>query len=232
MHAKPTRTLPGRRLLMALGAAVLVGGALGGCAVQDKSSTSQYGVDAKVSALSVTTKGGDIDVLAGDGPGARVTEKIRYAHDKPRTEHSVSDGRLTLTAPSCDDCGVSYTVSVPPGATLTLDTEGGNITVRNVDGDMKARTGGGNVHVTDAAPKNLSARTDGGNIEAALTRPPSALDAETGGGNVTVSLPRTPYTVKATTDGGRSDISVPTDPSSPHHVTIRTGGGNIKVGVA
>ncbi|MFF7967423.1 DUF4097 family beta strand repeat-containing protein [Streptomyces sp. NPDC007903] len=210
----------------------LVGAALSGCAVQDKSATAQYGIDAKVTALSVTTKGGNIDVVPGEGTGAQVTEKIRYANDKPRTEHSVSNGRLTLTAPRCDDCGVNYTVSVPPGTTLTLDTEGGNITVREVDGAMTARTGGGNVRVTDTAPKTLSARTDGGNIEASLKKPPATLTAETGGGNVKVVLPRTPYAVDATTSGGRNTVSVPTDPSSPHHVTIRTGGGNIDVNLA
>ncbi|WP_405554003.1 DUF4097 family beta strand repeat-containing protein [Streptomyces sp. NBC_01171] len=208
---------------------VMAGLVLSGCAVQDKSATSRYGIDAEVTALSVTTKGGNIDVVPGDGTGARVTEKIRYANDKPRTEHSVSNGRLTLTAPRCDDCGVNYTVSVPPGTILTLDTEGGNITVREVNGAMKARTGGGNVRVTDTAPKTLSARTDGGNIEASLTKPPTTLTAETGGGNVKVTLPRTPYAVDATTSGGRNTVSVPTDPSSPHHVTIRTGGGNIDV---
>ncbi|MFD6024622.1 DUF4097 family beta strand repeat-containing protein [Streptomyces griseoluteus] len=211
---------------------VVVGFALGGCAVQDKSATAQYGIDAKVTALSVTTKGGNIDVVPGEGTGAHVTEKIRYAGDRPRTEHSVSDGRLTLTAPRCDDCGVNYTVSVPPGTTLALDTDGGNITVREVDGAMTARTGGGNVRVTDTAPKTLSARTDGGNIEASLKKPPSALTAETGGGDVTVTLPRTPYAVDASTSGGHSTVSVPTDPASPHHVTIRTGGGNIDVNPA
>ncbi|MEU6384796.1 DUF4097 family beta strand repeat-containing protein [Streptomyces bauhiniae] len=214
--------------LLVAGTAI-AGLALSGCAVQNKSATAEYGIDAKVTALSVTTKGGNIDVVPGDGTGAHVTEKIRYANDKPRTEHSVSNGRLTLTAPRCDDCGVNYTVSVPPGTTLTLDTDGGNITVREVNGAMKARTGGGNVHVTDTAPKTLSARTDGGNIEASLTKPPTTLTAETGGGNVKVTLPRTPYAVDATTSGGRNTVSVPTDPSSPHHVTIRTGGGNIDV---
>ncbi|MGW2209343.1 DUF4097 family beta strand repeat-containing protein [Streptomyces sp. NPDC001781] len=210
----------------------LAGLALGGCAVQDESATARYGIDAEVTALSVTTKGGNIDVVPGDGTGAHVTEKIRYAGDKPRTEHSVSDGRLTLTAPRCDDCGVDYTVSVPRGTTLSLDTDGGNITVREVDGAMRARTGGGNVRVTDTAPRTLSARTDGGNIEASLKKPPSALTAQTGGGDVTVTLPRTPYAVDATTGGGRNTVSVPTDPSSPHHVTIRTGGGNIDVSQA
>ncbi|MFD8672691.1 DUF4097 family beta strand repeat-containing protein [Streptomyces seoulensis] len=211
---------------------VVVGVALSGCAVQDKSATARYGIDAKVTALSVTTKGGNIDVVPGDGTGAHVTEKIRYADGKPRTEHSVSDGRLTLTAPRCDDCGVNYTVSVPPGTTLTLDTDGGNITVHGVDGATKARTGGGNVHVIDTAPKTLSARTDGGDIEASLTKPPTTLTAETGGGNVKVTLPRTPYAVDTTTSGGRNTVSVPTDPASPHHVTIRTGGGNIDVNPA
>ncbi|MGA5322151.1 DUF4097 family beta strand repeat-containing protein [Streptomyces seoulensis] len=208
---------------------VMAGVALSGCAVQNKSATDQYGIDAKVTALSVTTKGGNIDVVPGDGTGAHVTEKIRYADNKPRTEHSVSDGRLTLTAPRCDDCGVNYTVSVPPGTTLTLDTDGGNITIHGVSGATKARTGGGNVHVTDTAPKTLSARTDGGDIEASLTKPPTTLTAETGGGNVKVTLPRTPYAVDTTTSGGRNTVTVPTDPASPHHVTIRTGGGNIDV---
>ncbi|MFG2814421.1 DUF4097 family beta strand repeat-containing protein [Streptomyces sp. NPDC048410] len=208
---------------------VMAGLALSGCAIQNKTATSEYGIDAKVSALSVTTKGGNIEVVPGDGTGAHVTEKIRYADDKPRTEHSVRDGRLTLTAPSCHDCGVNYTVSVPRGTTLTLDTEGGNITVREVDGAMKARTGGGNVRVTDSAPETLSARTDGGNIEASLTRPPSSVDTETGGGNITVHLPRGTYAVEATTSGGRTDVSVPTDPDSPHHIRARTSGGNLTV---
>ncbi|MFC9154148.1 DUF4097 family beta strand repeat-containing protein [Streptomyces bauhiniae] len=212
-----------------LAGTAIAGLALSGCAIQNKSATDQYGIDAKVTALSVTTKGGNIDVVPGDGTGAHVTEKIRYANDKPRTEHSVSNGKLTLTAPRCDDCGVNYTVSVPPGTTLTLDTEGGNITVREVDGAIQARTGGGDVHVTDTASKTLSAHTDGGNIEATLTKPPTTLTAETGGGNVKVTLPRTPYAVDATTSGGRNTVSVPTDPASPHHVTIRTGGGNIDV---
>ncbi|MFD4725847.1 DUF4097 family beta strand repeat-containing protein [Streptomyces seoulensis] len=212
-----------------LAGTVMAGVALSGCAVQDKSATDQYGIDAKVTALSVTTKGGNIDVVPGDGTGAHVTEKIRYADDKPRTEHSVGDGRLTLTAPRCDDCSVNYTVSVPPGTTLTLDTDGGNITIRGVNGATKARTGGGNVHVIDTAPKTLSARTDGGTIEASLTRPPSSVDAETGGGNITVRLPRGTYAVEATTGGGRTDVSVPTDPDSPHHVRARTSGGNLTV---
>ncbi|MER8029015.1 DUF4097 family beta strand repeat-containing protein [Streptomyces bauhiniae] len=212
-----------------LAGTAIAGLALSGCAIQNKSATAQYGIDAKVTALSVTTKGGNIDVVPGDGTGAHVTEKIRYANDKPRTEHSVSSGKLTLTAPRCDDCGVNYTVSVPPGTTLTLDTEGGNITVREVDGAMKARTGGGDVRVTDTASKTLSARTDGGNIEASLKKPPTTLTAETGGGNVKVTLPRTPYAVDATTSGGRNTVSVPTDPASPHHVTIHTAGGNITV---
>ncbi|MGW4285510.1 DUF4097 family beta strand repeat-containing protein [Streptomyces sp. NPDC004673] len=208
---------------------VMAGLALSGCAIQNKTATSEYGIDAKVTALSVTTKGGNIDVVPGDGTGAHVTEKIRYADDKPRTEHSVRDGHLTLTAPSCHDCGVNYTVAVPRGTTLTLDTEGGNITVRQIDGAMAARTGGGNVRVTDTAPKSLSARTDGGNIEASLTRPPSSVDTETGGGNITVHLPRGTYAVEATTSGGRTDVSVPTDPDSPHHVRARTSGGNLTI---
>ncbi|MGW4223745.1 DUF4097 family beta strand repeat-containing protein [Streptomyces bauhiniae] len=212
-----------------LAGTAIAGLALSGCAIQNKSATAEYGIDAKVTALSVTTKGGNIDVVPGDGTGAHVTEKIRYAHDKPRTEHTVSNGRLTLTAPRCDDCGVNYTVSVPPGTTLTLNTEGGNITVREVNGALKAQTGGGNVRVTDTAPNTLSARTDGGNIEASLKKPPTTLTAETGGGNVKVTLPRTPYAVDTTTGGGRNTVSVPTDPASPHHVTIRTGGGNIDV---
>ncbi|MET7609991.1 DUF4097 family beta strand repeat-containing protein [Streptomyces seoulensis] len=212
-----------------LAGTVMAGVALSGCAVQDKSATDQYGIDAKVTALSVTTKGGNIDVVPGDGTGAHVTEKIRYADDKPRTEHSAGGGRLTLTAPRCDDCSVNYTVSVPPGTTLTLDTDGGNITIRGVNGATKARTGGGNVHVIDTAPKTLSARTDGGTIEASLTRPPSSVDAETGGGNITVRLPRGTYAVEATTGGGRTDVSVPTDPDSPHHVRARTSGGNLTV---
>ncbi|MET8683139.1 DUF4097 family beta strand repeat-containing protein [Streptomyces sp. NPDC004732] len=223
-----------RPLLLVTASVTLAGAVLTACDSETNESTSHYQVDEKVTSLRIRTNGGNTEVVATDGPAVRVTEKFRYKDKKPHTEHVTRDGELSLNAPDCnrtgsDVCGVDYTVEVPRGIALTVDSGGGNITTRGLAGTMEAQSDGGNVRIRGAAMKKLSARTGGGNLDVSFAAPPERTETESEGGNVTVRLPKASYTVDAKTDGGNRKVDVTNAPTSPHKVTVRTSGGNATV---
>ncbi|MET9292567.1 DUF4097 family beta strand repeat-containing protein [Streptomyces sp. NPDC003077] len=252
-RAATVRRAAGAVLVCAALAAVVTG-----CQVTDDTRTSErtYMVDGKVTAISAVTDGGDIDIVAADEDGGpvRVTEHYRYADRKPKTEHHLKDGVLTLKAEDCapvtDSCEVGYEVRVPRTLAVTLrtdggniqvrgttgavqtDTAGGNIQVRDTTGTVQADTDGGNVSVENVSTKKATVRSGGGNVIVRLTDAPDLVDASTGGGNVQVSLPKGPYAVDARTEGGESSVTVPSDAGSSHKVKVRSDGGDVIVGSA
>ncbi|MET9775336.1 DUF4097 family beta strand repeat-containing protein [Streptomyces sp. NPDC006367] len=233
MHAKRVGNRSGRPVL-AVVSAVLAGAALTACGEKTVVDESRYRVDDKVTSLRVTSNGGNVEVVAGDGPAVDVTERIAYEDEKPRTRHSVRDGALTLDAPGCakgdsGECSVDYTLTVPRGTVLSVDTGGGDITVRGLAGAVDAEAGGGDIRIDGVAAKKVAARSGGGDIDASFTAAPDRVETESGGGDVTVRLPAGPYAVDARADGGDRRVDVAGDPASAHRVKARTGGGNLAV---
>ncbi|MFC7013905.1 DUF4097 family beta strand repeat-containing protein [Streptomyces viridiviolaceus] len=215
----------------------LTGAALTACNGKTTVEESQYEVDEKVTSLRIRTNGGNVEVVAASSSGVSVTERVEYADEKPRTEHSVRKGELSLSATGCarsdaSEYSVDYTVAVPRGAIVSVETGGGDISVRGLSGVMEADTGGGNVRIRQSAMKKLSAHTGGGNLDTSFTAAPGQVEAESEGGNITVRLPEGTYAVDARTDGGDREVGIASDPSSAHKVKAYSGGGNITVGTA
>ncbi|MGW6055196.1 DUF4097 family beta strand repeat-containing protein [Streptomyces sp. NPDC055189] len=223
-----------KSLLLVAASVALAGGALTACDGEIKTEKSQYQVNEKVTSLGIKNYGGSIEVVTGGGSGISVTEEFEYTDGKPRAEHDVKSGELSLNAPGCENddaskCGVNYTVEVPAGTAVNLETGGGDITVRGLSGDTAAKTGGGTVRVKESGAKKVDASTGGGNVDTSFTGAPDQVNAESGGGNVSVRLPDGKYSVDAKTDGGNRDVGVTNTPSSPHKVKAHTGGGNVTV---
>ncbi|MEV0373192.1 DUF4097 family beta strand repeat-containing protein [Streptomyces sp. NPDC050636] len=210
---------------------------LTGCSGVGSTEKAQrtYTVDGKVTALSTTTHGGNIEIVPIDGGGSvKVTEKYEYNDDnKPSPEHSVKDGRLTLKAEECDGfgsrCQVNYKVLLPRNASVDLHTSGGDITIRGTSGAITAETSGGDITVADSAARKTEVETSGGDVDVALTRAPDEVSGKTSGGSVTIRLPKGSYAVDASTSGGNRKVSVQTDGSSAHKVTAETSGGDVSV---
>jgi DUF4097 and DUF4098 domain-containing protein YvlB len=99
------------------------------------------------------------------------------------------------------------------------ESGGGNVEVDTIGGTVTAETGGGNVRIGRAGGAHIV--TGGGNIDLGDITGPVSL--ETGGGHV--RLASATGTVKAETGGG--DISAQKCSSS---VKAETGGGNIEIG--
>ncbi|MFJ9178100.1 DUF4097 family beta strand repeat-containing protein [Streptomyces sp. NPDC102360] len=243
-----TTAVPARRGTRAARAAVLcvtlaatgtLLTACGGSADEEKSAGGSYTVGGKVTALSVTTPGGDIEVIAGDGDGIKVTEKIRYTGEKPKTEHTTSGGTLTLTpgdgcgpAGGPGSCKVSYRVEVPRAVSAALDSSGGDVTVTGLAGSIAVEAGGGKVRADDVAAKSLRVSAKGGSVQAGFTSAPSNVDVDTKAGNVTVRVPNEAYAVQVSAKGGSEKVGVRTDPASNHKISLTTDGGSVQLAAA
>ncbi|MFI9046325.1 DUF4097 family beta strand repeat-containing protein [Streptomyces sp. NPDC053427] len=221
--------------LVLFGAVLVVGGSLTGCSLAaEKNAQRTYTVDGKVTAVSATTHGGNIEIVPiAAGGTVKVTEKYTYNEEKPSPAHAFKDGRLTLKAEECTgsgrQCAVSYRVLLPRNASVDLHTSGGNITVRGTSGAISAQTSGGNITVADSTARRAKVKTSGGDLDLALASEPDEVSAQTSGGDVTIRVPKGSYAVDASTSGGTRTVSVPTDKGSAHKISARTSGGDVSV---
>ncbi|MFJ9414277.1 DUF4097 family beta strand repeat-containing protein [Streptomyces sp. NPDC101227] len=223
--------------LVLFGAVVAVGGSLTSCSLAfgpTEKAQRTYAVDGKVTALSATTHGGDIEIVPiAAGGTVKVTEKYEYNDEKPSPSHAVKDGRLTLKAEECTgsgrQCVVSYRVLLPRNASVDLHTSGGNVTVRGTSGTISAHTSGGDITVADSTARKATVETSGGTVEVTLATVPDEVSAKTSGGDVTVRVPKGSYAVDASTSGGTRTVSVPTDGGSAHKISAKTSGGDVSV---
>ncbi|KNB52571.1 DUF4097 family beta strand repeat-containing protein [Streptomyces caatingaensis] len=227
---------------LALAAAVLATATLAtGCSMSDtgpvKKAERTYTVDGAVKAVDAATHGGDITVLpladGGGGDGkVRVTERYEYSKSKPSPGHRLHGGTLSIDKADCGGahrCTVSLEIRVPRTAAVTLDSDGGSLTVRGTSGAVTAETKGGDVTIEDSAARSASAHTQGGNVVASFTAVPDTVDGRTSGGDVRIGLPKGTYAVDATTAGGHREVGVATDPGSRHKVAAHTQGGDVRV---
>jgi hypothetical protein len=117
---------------------------------------------------------------------------------------------------------IRFEIQVPTKTRTDLQTGGGHVTVRSLEGDANAETSGGHIEVSDLQG-NLTAETSGGHIS--LKKISGNAKVETSGGHIE-------------TDGVNGDLSAET---SGGHIEIRgasgrvdadTSGGNVEVAFA
>ncbi|MFF1715527.1 DUF4097 family beta strand repeat-containing protein [Streptomyces sp. NPDC058268] len=178
----------------------------------EKSSSTTYEVNGAASHLSVDTTAGDVRIVASNRSGLKVTEKITYSADKPRTTHSARDGEVTLKDHDCraGSCSVSYRIVAPERLASEISSGGGDIT-------GSALTG------------NTVAKTNGGDVSLAFAKAPTDADAFSAGGDVNVALPAGRYAVQAQANGGDRKVGVKTDKGSVYKVKARSNGGDVTV---
>lgn len=230
----------GIRRMTLVATALTAGFLMTGCNVDkegSKSESASYEITDKVTALDVRTPGGDIKVVAGDQDTIRVTEKLTYSGDKPKTEHTTSGGTLRLGAGEgcakegeASKCKVDYTLEVPRALAAVLDSRGGNVQVTGLAGALEVKAGGGKVNADNLASKRLTVEANGGAISAGFASAPETVNINTHSGDVSVQVPSAEaYAVKATTNGGSEKVSVKTDPASTRKITLHTDGGNVQL---
>jgi DUF4097 and DUF4098 domain-containing protein YvlB len=116
----------------------------------------------------------------------------------------------TINASVPDGQGsVDFTVTVPQGANLQLQTESGDITVNGVDGQMTLATNSGSINASnDVLNGSSTMTTNSGDIRFDGTVGTSGTDQFlTSSGSVDLTVPSTSaFHVDATTNSGSIDI--------------------------
>jgi hypothetical protein len=206
-------------------------------------------VPSPVTSLSVQSYGGLVRVTAGPVRRVRVIETIAYDKQEggpPAVTQAVSGGHLSLASPACasSDCSVDFAVTVPPGVTVSvatdggpaevsgtagavLDSSGGPVTATGLNGSLTVSTNGGTLMLNGLAG-TLRADTDGGPVIAQGVAAASAT-VTTGGGDARISFSAAPDTVTVSTAGGDAVLTVP---GGPYALTADSGGGPQAVDIA
>ncbi|WP_459798642.1 DUF4097 family beta strand repeat-containing protein [Herbidospora sp. RD11066] len=191
-------------------------------------AVEKYDVKDAVTKLRIEAGSGDVVVNESDRTGVSVTETLHYRGDKPTDGHKVGDGTLTLSY-KCGDCSIDYTVEVPKGLDVNVDTGSGEITLRALSGPVDVSTGSGEVDASGLLGKTFVAEAGSGTVEAKFGAAPDSVDIQTGSGDGIAWVPGGSYHATLHTGSGERVVEVTNDPAAAKKIVIQTGSGDSKV---
>jgi hypothetical protein len=180
-----------------------------------------------VTSLTVDSYGGSVQVTGANVSHVRVSETFGgFGPDggTPSVSVPVSDGQLTVGSPACDsweNC-VAFVVVVPRDVTVTVQSQGGPVTVSGVAG-VNLDSGSASMNLSDInGPVKVT--TDGGPLQLAGVTGP--VQADTGGGSLS-AIGITAATATVTTDGGPAQLA-----GGIGRLYVETGGGSADVNLS
>ncbi|HEY1625770.1 MAG TPA: DUF4097 family beta strand repeat-containing protein [Streptosporangiaceae bacterium] len=181
--------------------------------MHSQSQTASYAAPGQV---TVRLSDGDITVTNGPSGRVQVTRLLHWSGRKPVAGERRKGGTLVISqqCPSGfgDSCSADYTIEVPPGVALNLQTSSGDITAN------------------DTRSPELQASSDSGNIWLRFAAAPYNVWANSSSGDVTVLVPRgTGYTIHPEAPNGNSTVDIGSDPATHRSITAISGDGNITV---
>ncbi|MGA7160082.1 MAG: DUF4097 family beta strand repeat-containing protein [Bacteroidota bacterium] len=185
---------------------------------QDESSTNRH-IEKTFAVKSggnllLDTDVGDVDVQTWDKEEVLVKVDIEGSDrrsDKFDVRFSESTDRVSIIGKTNDnsffkwdigDLDVSYHITVPKNFSIKANTSGGNMSLRNLVGDVRFETSGGNLSI-EAVDGTVDINTSGGNIDAKDIK--GSLKGVTSGGNVHAE--NIAGDVNVETSGGEIDLS-------------------------
>jgi hypothetical protein len=208
----------------------------------------------RVNRIVVDLNMGDLTITAGDTDQVSVDRELTWSIFKPQVEERWDPGTQTLRvwfhcAPTITGkCSVSYMLGVPPDVPVEARTGSGNITVREMRGDLRlsatsgnvdvansrgtvwAHSTSGNVRVNGARSQSVDARTTSGDVDLRFAEAPGTVSAKATSGNVNVAVPAgTSYFVGAQAQSGEQKVSVGSDPRAEHKIYAHAGSGHVRV---
>jgi hypothetical protein len=209
---------------------------VGGTTVEDREKIRQ-----DVSEVRFSNDSGAIKITTGDTTEVRWT--VRYGDEKPGKSFRLDGDALILEACPVRDCKIDYEVTVPAGtkvsghvdsgtveltgvASANVQAESGELTVRDVDGEVNASAQSGNVDLAGIGGA-VVASAESGNVTVGLAAAQS-VSVRTESGNIEVAVPDGKYQVTTSVDSGRVDNEVGNDPFG-HKIDLRAESGNVNI---
>jgi hypothetical protein len=211
-------------------------GDIGATTVTDEETLSQ-----SVSEVRFANDSGDVKITVGDHLAVRRT--VGYHDTKPGKTYRVDGDALVLEECEERDCWVDYDVTVPEGtkvsghidsanveiagvASANVEGESGDITIRDVDGEVNATAQSGDVDLSGIGGA-VVAGAESGNVTVRLASA-EGVTASTSSGNVEVVVPKGNYQVKASADSGKVSNDLEQSMSGPT-LDVRADSGNVTI---
>lgn len=245
------------RLLAILTGITLVGGAAWYLLLflVTRTDSGSAAIDTSVRTVEVEIDSGDVRIeVAGQGEKTELHKKLTKSLRSP-DEKIEQDGDTLRVTTSCGDgmgkCASDYSLTVPAGTRVKVDTRLGDVSVKGVRASVEGRTRIGSVrveHVTgdrvvaasktgavtlrDVDFETAEATSKMGDIRVDEIEPFKKLKAVSKMGDVELHLPSSagPFAVDAVTKIGDRKVEVDQDSSSGTAVEARTKVGDVLVG--
>ncbi|WP_293910653.1 DUF4097 family beta strand repeat-containing protein [Deinococcus sp.] len=217
------------------------------------STTTRQFPAAQVSTLRIGVDFHDIEVevVLGERVSVVTDTKVLGIVISPGTlipVVSLSGGVLSIRSPSHVSINIGslsghVRVRLPPGKTLDLVTDSGNITVAVPARSMTLQSDSGTIQVKGGAP-HLTLRTDSGNIQvqsggAVVARSDSGnlnlaglsglLTARSDSGNITASWTKAPAAGKVAVQSGSGDVQLSLPRGASYGGSLRSESGRVTV---
>jgi DUF4097 and DUF4098 domain-containing protein YvlB len=195
-----------------------------------------------VSEVRFSNDSGDVKVTVGDTFEVRRT--VGYRDAKPGKTYRMDGDALVLETCTERDCWVSYEVTVPEsvkvsgklesgsievvGATsANVSAESGDVTVRDVAGEVNATTQSGSVSLSGIGGA-VVAGAQSGDVSVAMVSA-KKVTASTSSGNVDVTVPDASYRVHIQADEQTNELG---DDGTGPSIDLRTDSGDVSLRAA
>lgn len=224
------------------GLVILVLIAYGAFELIDVSARHTYNVRAsygRVRAVEVDDNTGDIHLVAGPaGSDLVVLAHVIEGLSAPRRQVLHPSAGVLHLSSKCpvfldsNYCEVSYTVTVPAGASVNADSSDGDVDASDLSttAPLKLSSSDGDVHALGISAGDVTLTSGNGDVSATLLRAPSRLTASSGAGDVKLTVPDVSYAATvSSSDGDVHDGTLKIDPTSSRKLSATSGNGDVSV---
>jgi hypothetical protein len=203
----------------------------------------------EVSQIEIDSWGGDVRVVHGTEGQVTVERRVHWSYVHPRLTERV-EGDTLYIASRClawpnFRCGTDYVVHVPHGVSVSAASSSGDVSVRDVTGDVRLHASSGDVTVggvdgdvdvalssgnlrVDDVHGRVSARTSSGDITMTGLRS-AEVNTKASSGDIRLEFAEAPGSVNVRASSGDVDLAVPG--RDPYHVQVDTSSGDQNVDV-
>jgi DUF4097 and DUF4098 domain-containing protein YvlB len=209
--------------IQAIGAAVLLAGAMVAAQAQEEGSFEKT-VPARANGeVEITNVSGTVQIAAWDREEVEVRAEIGDDVERVEVTNDAGNTRIRVVIPrrGGDDTEADLQVRVPHGSSLSVSTVSADITARGVNGEQRLKSVSGTVR-SEIAARNVEVKTVSGDLWLRGKGEPASLRMSTVSGNV--RLERGAGEIEAVTTSG--DITL--DVSSARSVRVRTTSGSLE----
>ncbi|MEU4428851.1 hypothetical protein AB0F81_50275 [Actinoplanes sp. NPDC024001] len=209
--------------------------------------------------ISVGLRDSTVTLINGQPGAVTVRQQLAWSRAEPVLEDDIVGRTLRIRSscppvllPPAGQCRADLVVEVPPGATVRADVAvgriraerltgavdltayGGDITVSDHRGRLRARSDGGNITGTELAGAETDAEAEWGDVNLRYAVVPTVVQATSGTGDVSIIVPPAGtgadgYRVRADTGGGRHTVDVPQDSAGRHTIVAHAEQGDVTV---